>query len=252
MAPAAAASGSRHVSAARRRKCDNNAQIPFPWGNLSEPVAKRLMALHDPNPGTIVQGAGFGSDSQLTYNGVAVPILSISPTEIAAVGPSYPLVAQTQIVAQTQTPTNIQVLSGGGASNPVLVAGGGIVSPGLYSADGSGIGQAYALNQDGTRNGPSNPAAQGSQITVFANGVGPVSFSGGYAIAEFPEKLYIDGILCNQVSAMMGPVAGLPGDVYQLTAYVPILSAPNYAPRIQQPVTLNGGIQAGLTISVSH
>jgi uncharacterized protein (TIGR03437 family) len=35
-------------------------------------------------------------------------------------------------------------------------------SPGIFTLDGSGYGQAAALNQDGTVNSAGNPAAQGS------------------------------------------------------------------------------------------
>ena len=94
-------------------------------------------------------------------------------------------------------------------------------SPGLFAADGSGPGQGYILNQDGTRNTPSNPAATGERITICATGVGPVSFTGGYAITQYPVDVFLDGFYCNGAAAVMGPVAGFPGDVYQLTVYVP-------------------------------
>jgi uncharacterized protein (TIGR03437 family) len=61
-----------------------------------------------------------------------------------------------------------------------LVAGGGVLvaaaSPGLFTLSQDGKGQAAALNQDGTTvNGPSNPAARGSLISLFGTGQGQVS-----------------------------------------------------------------------------
>ena len=184
-----------------------------------------------------VNGAGFGPDAQLTFDGAAVPAISITPTEITAAGPVYTAAPGTLSV------TNIQVLSGGAASNPVLVAGGGIVSLGLFSANGSGLGQAYILNQDGTLNTPQNLAKPGQTITVYANGLNP----------EFAASLYIDGILCQTVSAVTGPVAGLPGNVYQLTAYVPKPPA-NTTPDTEVPIVLqvnNSTSQLGLSIGVA-
>jgi uncharacterized protein (TIGR03437 family) len=195
----------------------------------------------------VVNGAGFGSDAQLTFNGVVIPTISISPSAITAAGPlNNPAPGAANV-------TNIQVLSGGKASNPVLVVGGALASPGLFSADGSGVGQGYILNQDGTLNTPSNPANPGDKITIYANGVGPVFFASGNAVTEFPINLFIGGMVCNAVSAVMGPVAGFPGDVFQLTAHVPNLPG-NYTPNSPTSIVLqvnNVASQIGLTISVA-
>ena len=110
--------------------------------------------------------------------------------------------------------------SGGLASNQVLLNV-TATSPGLFSADGSGLGQGYIVNQDGTLNSPTHPTAPGQKITVYATGVGPVSFTNGYAVTQFPADLYIDGFHCDGLAAVMGPVTGLPGSVYQLTVVVP-------------------------------
>lgn len=60
-----------------------------------------------------------------------------------------------------------------------LVAGGAIsvaaVSPGIFTLNQSGTGQAAAVNQDGTINGPNNPAPAGSTIQLYGTGQGQVS-----------------------------------------------------------------------------
>jgi uncharacterized protein (TIGR03437 family) len=60
-----------------------------------------------------------------------------------------------------------------------LVAGGKLViaaaAPGIFTANQTGIGQAAAVNQDGTLNGPNNPAPVGSTILLFGTGQGQVS-----------------------------------------------------------------------------
>jgi uncharacterized protein (TIGR03437 family) len=60
-----------------------------------------------------------------------------------------------------------------------LVAGSTVTvapsSPGLFSVSGDGKGQGNILNQDGSTNSASNPAARGSVIKIFGTGQGPVS-----------------------------------------------------------------------------
>ena len=60
-----------------------------------------------------------------------------------------------------------------------LVAGGTMliqaVGPGLFTAAQNGNGQGLILNQDGSLNGSSNPAAVGSTVTLFGTGQGQVS-----------------------------------------------------------------------------
>jgi len=98
------------------------------------------------------------------FNGVAAPLLYTSSTQIAAVAPfgvSGPSV-QTLVTYQGQTfvPLTMQVVTS---------------APGLFTADGSGAGQAAALNQDGTLNSASNPAPIGTVISLFATGGGQTS-----------------------------------------------------------------------------
>jgi uncharacterized protein (TIGR03437 family) len=71
-----------------------------------------------------------------------------------------------QGVAVRRVDTN-ELLAGGVLS--VLEAG-----PGFFTATQNGTGQAMALNQNGSLNGPSNPATRGSVISVFGTGQGPV------------------------------------------------------------------------------
>jgi uncharacterized protein (TIGR03437 family) len=105
-------------------------------------------------------------------------------------------------------------------SNTVLVPV-AAASPGLFSVDQSGRGQGLILNEDGSRNGPDHPARPGEKFTIFVTGAGPVSFDQGYAVTATPVSVFVDGFYCRGVAAVMGPVDGLPGNVYQLTVYVP-------------------------------
>lgn len=189
----------------------------------------------------IVHGAGFGADAQLLIGDVAVKASSLTSSEIAATVPAdVPGVAAT-----------VQVQSGGVSSNQALIPV-GITSPGLYSADSSGSGQGYILNQDNSLNTPANPAAPGDKITIFATGVGPVSFSGGYAETKFPVNVFISGFYCAGVAATMGPMSGFAGDVYRITVFVP---NPDFVLTPVSPVVMEvNGVrsQSGITISIGR
>jgi uncharacterized protein (TIGR03437 family) len=119
---------------------------------------------------------------------------------------------------------DVQVQSGGASSNQVLIPV-SATSPGIFSQDGSGYGQGYILNKDGTLNTPSNPAAPGDPITIYATGVGPVSFTQGYAMTQFPVNVFVEEFYANGLAAVMGPVNGFPGSVYQITVYIPTPAA---------------------------
>jgi uncharacterized protein (TIGR03437 family) len=58
----------------------------------------------------------------------------------------------------------------GSVSAPVLTA-----NPGIFRLQVGQSVQAAAMNQDGTLNGRSNPAARGSVVTVWATGYGPTN-----------------------------------------------------------------------------
>ncbi len=196
----------------------NNLTLTAPPALRIDTVANAASVLDTPlaaGETIVVKGAGFGSDAILTIGGETVPAISISPAEIFAT--AY-LAADLP-----STPVLVQVQRGGVLSNSVVMPT-AITSPGVFTQDGSGAGLAYVLNADGTLNTPSNVARPGDRITVFATGVGPVSFTNGYAVTEFPANVYIKGIFCAGVAALMGPVSGFPGNVYRITVYVPQFS----------------------------
>ena len=158
----------------------------------------------------VVNGAGFASDAQLTIGGAVVSPISVTPTTITATVPAGVPAAAAEV----------EVQSGGANTNQVLMPV-AVTSPGTFSQSGNGYGQGYILNQDGTLNSPSNPAAPGEKITIFATGVGPMTFTQCCAVTEYPVNVYIDGVYCAGVRAIVGQVNGLPGSVYQITVYVP-------------------------------
>ncbi len=175
------------------------------------------------SPGEIVtiQGAGFPSaaNTQLFFDQMPATVLSATATRLTAIVP-YAL--------DGKTFTQAQVQSAGMLSNPVWFVAAS-ASPGIYSVDGSGTGQALAFNQDGTPNSLSNPAAVGSTITFYATGVGqtiPPGVDGvlhrsapaapANSVAIFIGGLYILGPGFN-----VGPATGFPADVFTVKAVIP-------------------------------
>jgi uncharacterized protein (TIGR03437 family) len=123
---------------------------PFPLGTVA--------------PGEIVSlfGAGLGPGvPTVAFDGIPAPVLYAGPNQINAVVP-YGLAS-----SSTQMAVQFNGQSYGPIAMPVAAA-----VPGIFSLDGSGHGQAAVINQDGTLNSISNPAARGSIVTFFACGAG--------------------------------------------------------------------------------
>jgi uncharacterized protein (TIGR03437 family) len=154
--------------------------------------------------------------TEVWFGAWAAPILYASATQINAIVPW-------EVAGQAQVTVTVQYPAAGAASMNVPVTS---AAPGIFTFDATGGGQALALNQDGTPNGPTNPAVAGSYLSVY--------FTGGGA-ANQPA---IDGSVPNaaqylnqNVTAMLGnvPVAvtyagvapGLVNGVDQLNIQLP-------------------------------
>jgi len=55
----------------------------------------------------------------------------------------------------------------------------------------------------------------------FTTGVGTLTLDGPFAVTALAPAVFIDGFYANGIAAIIGPVAGLPGVVYQLSVFVP-------------------------------
>ena len=126
-------------------------------------------------------------------------------------------------------------------------------APGIFTADGSGRGQAAAVNQDGTRNGPAAPAAAGSVLSLYATGEGqtlPAGVDGKPAAAPLPQPVAPVTVTIGGASAEVryaGGAAGQTAGLMQVNVVVPGgLSG-------AVPVVLTvGGVasQGGVTVTV--
>jgi uncharacterized protein (TIGR03437 family) len=103
--------------------------------------------------------------------------------------------------------------------------------PGLFTAGGTGAGQAAAINQDGTLNSASNPAATGSVISLHATGGGQTSPAGvdGHvstsplARQSLPVQAYIGQqmILSTAQLQYAGPAPGAVAGLMQINVPLP-------------------------------
>lgn len=100
-------------------------------------------------------------------------------------------------------------------------------SPGLFTVNTSGGGQAAALNQDSSINSPANPAAAGSVIVLYLTGAGatnPPSVTGSLNDFPLPQLVEPVEVLINDVGAVVefaGPAPGLVSGVVQVNARIP-------------------------------
>jgi len=100
--------------------------------------------------------------TRVFFDGQPAPLLYVRADQINAVAP-YGLTGKTA--------TQVQVESQGVTSEPLAVRVTAI-NPGIFTLDGSGSGQAAALNEDGSVNSSSNPARPGSVMVLYATGAG--------------------------------------------------------------------------------
>jgi uncharacterized protein (TIGR03437 family) len=184
--------------------------------------------------GTIVQ-----------FNGVAAPLIYTSATQVSAVAPYGVSGADTQVTVtyngQTSVPATVEVLP---------------LATGVFTLDGSGVGQAAVINQDGTLNNASHPAPIGSVVSFFITGGGqtsPGGVDGQVATLPLPrqvipltvqigESLVSDPYYLQYVGAAPGEIAGLTQINFLIPRGVTTGSAVSFG--------LNSS-QQGVTIAVS-
>ena len=181
---------------------DNNR---VPW------VLGRTKVLFDGNPGAIV---------------------AMTPTQINVFVP-YSLEAGKSAAVTVQTDASV--------SSPVLVPVAG-AAPGIAAADQTGSGQGAILNQDSGLNGPANPAARGSVISLFGTGEGRVSpplLSGDLSIST-PFSTPVDPVVVT--------IGGQPAEITYAGA-APLEPIGVFQINVKIPATLSAG-SAAVTLSV--
>lgn len=183
--------------------------------------------------------------AQVLFDGVPAPLIYASATQLNVMAP-YEIA--------NQASTAIQLNYGGVLSTiwgvPVAAA-----APGIFTLAGDGVGPGAVLNQDGSVNSASNPAAQGSVVSIYATGEGqtsPAGVTGSITGTATKAPLLQVGVSIAGVPALVQYAGSAPDSIaglLQVNAVVPQGIATGSA----VPVTINvGGVvsQAGVTIAV--
>jgi uncharacterized protein (TIGR03437 family) len=196
--------------------------------------------------GQVIDGAFTSSlgAASISFDGHPAPLTYVGPSQINAIVPYA-------IAGQATTSVTIQV---GSNSNTVQVPVSPAV-PSLFTANGSGSGQAAALNQNGTFNSVSNPAHAGDVIVLYGTGEGlvfPTPADGAISSASPPApQLPVTVTIGNQPAQVLyaADSPGLTAGVIQINAVIPAGIANNP----QVPVTWSAGSYtspAGTTIAI--
>jgi len=161
----------------------------------------------------------------VTFNGQPAPILYASSTQINVQAPFeiYQNPYTTTENAVMQLSYNGSVL----ATRSFAVTP---INPSIFLVASTpcaiGYGQpAFALNQDGSVNSCTNPAAAGSQFTLFVNGLGIKSNGGTGILVTNPEGIdasaaLFDGLYSLEVDNFTNQAGAISG-IGQLTARAP-------------------------------
>lgn len=182
---------------------------------------------------------------QLTFDGVAAPLLYLQNGQLAAVVPF-------EVAGKTEPSVQI---SGRGQQSTALKQTVAAATPGIFTTNSSGSGQATAVNQTGTANGSGSPASRGSAVSVYLTGAGqldPAGTSGAVATASAAQKIAatvtatIDG-----QPATVTYAGALPNSIqsmYRVDLLVPRAAASGNVPLL---ITIGGAAtQAKVTLTV--
>jgi uncharacterized protein (TIGR03437 family) len=129
---------------------------------------------------------------------------------------------------------------------------------GLFTGNASGMGQAAAVNQDGSINSAAHPAAPGSVISLYATGEGattPGGIDGKPASAPLPIPSTKFTVTIGGQTVTPDYAGGAPGEIaglMQINVRIPV----NLAPGSAVPVTVQlpgyANSQPGVTIAVGN
>jgi uncharacterized protein (TIGR03437 family) len=197
------------------------------------------------SPGEIV--TIFGSISSASpvvfFNGTPAPITYAGLDQVNVVVPYGLNPNNPALVEVQQGATTTQ------ATVPVAAA-----SPAIFALNATGTGSGAILNQDYSVNGPSNPAARGSALMIFATGFGklnPLPVDGQItstsATTASPVTATIEGIPAQVIYSGVAP--GLIAGGVQINVVVPNGVSPNPA----APISLSMDsftTPAGITVSI--
>jgi uncharacterized protein (TIGR03437 family) len=226
--------------------------------NLSGPVA--------PGEVIVIWGSGLGPTTLVQYqadangllptslggtsvfvNGVLAPVVYASANQVAAVVPFGINGSLSQLYVQSQnvtsSPFNLSVAS---------------QIPGIFTLNGSGTGQAAAINnKDGSINGAAHPAKVGDYVQLYITGAGQTSPAGTDGLINAgpgPVPVGAVKVTIGGQAATVNFAGGAPGavaGVIQVNAQIPTgITVGGAVPVVVQVGTSNS--QPGVTLAVTN
>jgi uncharacterized protein (TIGR03437 family) len=162
------------------------------------------------SPGKIVviYGAGLGpaqlskdpnAGTKVSFNGVPAQILYTSATQVAAVVPTSITGATAQVAVSYQ----------GAVSNDLNVDV-ALSSPGIFTLNQTGAGQAAAINADGLANTAANPVKIGGYVSLYATGWSDPKLPVVVTIGGLPAAIQFAGQAPGQATGLMQVNAQIP------------------------------------------
>ena len=188
--------------------------------------------------GTVLGGVS------VAFDGVPAPLLFVQAGQVNALVP-YSVGGKAS--------TLLQIGYASQQSQPVSIPVAG-ASPAIFTMGFSGVGAGAVLNQDGTLNSKTNPAARGSVVQIFGTGDGltnPPGVDGQSPVSPLPKPRLPVSALVDGLPAVVhyaGAAPGLAGCV-QVNAQIPDNASTGSA----VPVSFTVGTwssQAGVTIAI--
>jgi uncharacterized protein (TIGR03437 family) len=175
-------------------------------------------------PGTLVSNTPsngkFGTSlagTTVSIGGTLAPILYTSSTLVSAIVP-YGITGMTSADVFVNYQGNKSVVS------TVRVEA---TSPGLFTANTSGQGQALAINLNGTLNSATNPTPVGGFLILYETGEGqttPAGVDGKLAVSPYPAPIQNVSAVINGIPASVtyaGAAPGIVAGVMQINVQIP-------------------------------
>jgi uncharacterized protein (TIGR03437 family) len=193
--------------------------------------------------GTLNATTNLGG-TQVLINSIPAPMIYTSTGQVNAIVPYE---------AGTSGTASVQVIAQGIQSGtwavPLAPS-----APSIFTSGAAGVGQGAIVNQDGSVNNETNPAARGTAIEIYSTGGGqtsPLSSTGSVARVAasltLPVTVNIGGVNAQVLYA--GNAPGEVEGVVQINALVPQSVTPGAA--LPVLVTIGGvASQPGVTIAV--
>lgn len=171
------------------------------------------------SPGTLasVFGNGLaatGRQTTATVDGRPAPVLLASPFQVNLQLPA----------GLTPGEHRLRLESPFGASEQQVSLA--LTSPGIFQI---GSGRGAIVNQNGTINGVTNPAARGSVISVYGTGLGALRQQGSLQVTQAAVTASIEGTAL--VTQFAGAAPGFPG-LYQINLLLPPTLPPGLSLRL--------------------